>query len=456
MRALQPLLIALTVVATSFGATSLGAQTVVPVREVSPVEAKSTEKFGNIFGVRELAGGKVLVNDGVRRQLVVVDARLSNGRVVLDSTSDSGNSYGPKAAPLIPFVGDSSLFVDGSSQTLLVIDRDGKIAHVRSAPKASDLRYLASGASAVDSRGNIVYRGANTPRPRAPTTNGQPGKPPLIMTTPDSAPVIRANFETRAIDTVGRVKIQNGSRLSMEQDVNGKQTSTMIVDPTVNVDEWALLADGTIAMVRGHDYHVDLLFPDGRKISSQKIPFDWKRLTDADKQAIIDSARAAQEKIDADNRAAAVAKGAALSADGKLMIDVKSGSMIANAAGKSSGADGMGPPPIVQRMAAPVTVYVPLSEMADYYPPIRPGATKADLDGNLWVLPTTSAQSKQGELVYDVISNKGELLQRVRMPDGRSVAGFGRNGVVYLMYKDGSAGWVLERTKIVKAERASE
>ena len=104
----------------------------------------------------------------------------------------------------------------------------------------------------------------------------------------------------------------------------------------------------------------------------------------------------------------------------------------------------------------PKIEFVPLKEIPDYYPAIRAGATKADLDGNLWILPTTSAQAKAGELVYDVINNKGELFQRVRLPVGRSIAGFGRNGVVYLMYRDPATGWFLERTKILNNGRAAE
>jgi hypothetical protein len=84
----------------------------------------------------------------------------------------------------------------------------------------------------------------------------------------------------------------------------------------------------------------------------------------------------------------------------------------------------------------------------DYYPPIRVGAATADLDGNLWILPTTSAQSKNGELVYDVLSPKKGLFERVRMPVGRSIAGFGKGGVVYLMSGDRTNGFYLERTRL--------
>jgi hypothetical protein len=93
--------------------------------------------------------------------------------------------------------------------------------------------------------------------------------------------------------------------------------------------------------------------------------------------------------------------------------------------------------------------YVPprLSDMFDFYPPIRQHAVTSDLDGNIWILPTTSAQSKNGELVYDVTNPKGEF-KRVRFPVGRSLAGFGKDGVVYLLAGDKVSGFYLEKTRI--------
>jgi hypothetical protein len=73
---------------------------------------------------------------------------------------------------------------------------------------------------------------------------------------------------------------------------------------------------------------------------------------------------------------------------------------------------------------------------------------KADLDGNLWILPTTSAQSKKGELVYDVVNPKSGLIQRVRLPLGRSITGFGTGGVVFLVSGDRTNGFYLERTRV--------
>ena len=90
------------------------------------------------------------------------------------------------------------------------------------------------------------------------------------------------------------------------------------------------------------------------------------------------------------------------------------------------------------------------SEIPDFYPPLRDGAAIADMDGNLWILPTTSAQSKNGELVYDVVNPKRGLFERVRMPVGRSVLGFGKGGVVYLMSGDRATGFYVERTRLQK------
>jgi len=92
-------------------------------------------------------------------------------------------------------------------------------------------------------------------------------------------------------------------------------------------------------------------------------------------------------------------------------------------------------------------VMAAVSEVGDYLPPVRPGAAMADFKGNLWILPTTSDASRAGELVYDVVNGGGKLTQRVRMPVGRSVAGFGPGGVIYLMAPE-SGRWVVERATI--------
>ena len=68
---------------------------------------------------------------------------------------------------------------------------------------------------------------------------------------------------------------------------------------------------------------------------------------------------------------------------------------------------------------------------------------RSDLDGHLWV---RTAIVVNGGSVYDVISDKGVLVDRVQVPPRRVIAGFGRGGIVYMGVRDG-AGTRLEQAR---------
>ncbi|MEO7362317.1 MAG: hypothetical protein ABI120_18445 [Gemmatimonadaceae bacterium] len=410
------IVVAVALVASVAAVRSGRAQSPIQVRELSAPTAKSAQTFGSILGVREIANGKLLVNDARRRQLSVLDAKLANKSIVIDSVSVGRQGYGRYAAPIIPYLGDSTLFVDAEALSLVVLDQNGAAARVSAAPKPSDLHSMAYQASGSDPKGNLLYLGQGE---MVVTKNG--------ADRPDSQPVVRANFETRTVDTLGRVLRRITSRDSTDK-IGDEYVYTIFRNPLPTFDGWAPLSDGTIAIVRGQDYHVDFVGPDGSRFSGPKMPFDWKRLTDADKQALIDSTRAVREKREKDPNAMPT---------------------MVSAASLQAAANG-GPPITRANQPKQIEREVQPSEIPDFYPPLRTEAVKADADGNLWILPTTSAQSKNGELVYDVVNNRGILTHRVRMPLERSIAGFGKGGVVYLMYRDADpkVGWTVERTKI--------
>src|SRR5689334_17922849 len=96
----------------------------VPVRTLGAAEAVSRDTLGFLYGVRELADGRVLVNDAARRRLVILDRALATARVVAD---DSGAQvrYGGRPTGIIPWRGDSTLFVDQSARALLLLDGNG-------------------------------------------------------------------------------------------------------------------------------------------------------------------------------------------------------------------------------------------------------------------------------------------------------------------------------------------
>jgi hypothetical protein len=86
------------------------------------------------------------------------------------------------------------------------------------------------------------------------------------------------------------------------------------------------------------------------------------------------------------------------------------------------------------------------SELPDYQPPFFATSTRADADGNLWVLTIPTKPQPAGS-VYDVINGKGEVTERVLVPEGRQVLGFGPGGVVYLGKRDGTSS-VIERARV--------
>jgi hypothetical protein len=159
--------------------------------------------------------------------------------------------------------------------------------------------------------------------------------------------------------------------------------------------------------VRGQDYRVDLLGLNGKMTTSAKLPFEWQRLSDEDKSKIIDSARTVEEKLRA----------------GPRPQDAGGGFRIIP-----------GTSPRAPKLTMAPLGFVSIDQMPDYRPAFRQGAARGDADGNLWV---RTSRMVNGGTVYDVISNKGELKDRILIPPGRVVAGFGPGGVVYMGVVDG-------------------
>jgi hypothetical protein len=101
-------------------------------------------------------------------------------------------------------------------------------------------------------------------------------------------------------------------------------------------------------------------------------------------------------------------------------------------------------------MTAPPLVFVDPSELPDYRPPFLANSARADAQGNVWIR-TTAAPTAPGALVYDVVNAKGELVDRVQVPAGRQIMGFGPDGSVFLAAREGTgptATTTLERARV--------
>ena len=402
-----------------------------PVRLINAPDASSPHVFGTVAGVRQLAGGGLLVNDIQKRQLTLLGPSLGSPTVVADSVSGGANSYGTRPGGLIAYFGDSSLFVDPVGLSMFVIDPAGKIARVASVPRSQDAMFIGTnllGNPAVDSHGRLVYRGSFARMMAGPPTSG---KLPTFPQPPDSAPLVRIDLATRKLDTAAFFKIPK-IKMNVQQTDN-RISVTSEQNPLPIVDDWAVLADGSIAIVRGQDFHVDVVHADGTISSAGKIPFDWQRLSDSDKVAVIDSAKAAFESARsrvASGDGGGAGRGGGRGGDGMVVMSFRNGEGGGIRTGDSGG-------------LPPVTFISP-SELPDYRPPFGVNAARADLDGNLWVHTTATREGAVGS-IYDVISGKGELIDRVQVPPGRQIVGFGKDGIVYMVAVDASGAW-LERT----------
>ena len=75
------------------------------------------------------------------------------------------------------------------------------------------------------------------------------------------------------------------------------------------------------------------------------------------------------------------------------------------------------------------------ADLPDYMPPFMTSSARPDADAHVWVRTTTPGAAP-GNIVYDVIDNKGQLTDRVDVPRGMAIVGFGKGGVVYLTARD--------------------
>jgi hypothetical protein len=449
------------ILAASVTATPLAAQTLPPVRPLGATVARSTEPMGTVTTAIPLPGGKVLVNDILKRRVLLLDSSLTQVTVVADSTSSTANAYGARPGGLLSYRGDSALFVDPASMSMLVVNSEGKITRVMSAPRPQDVIFLVGGPNGTpgfDAKGRLVYRAQPPMRMGGPgrgATTGPGGATTFTPEFPDSVPVVRFDLSARSVDTAGFFKIYR-PQMSVTQTANGGIMMSSKQNPIPTVDDWALLSDGTIAFIKGADYSIHWVDPDGSKRVTGKVPYEWQRLDEDGKTALLDSARKAMEE--ARERAQAqmaaggpVTMGPGGAVGGEVRVAVGGGGAPAPPSrgagdGRGGGGDGRGGPGGPVRFELPPINLVNVDELPDYRPAFTTGSARGDLSGNLWVR-TTSPVGNEGP-IYFVINTKGEVIDRVQLPQGRTIAGFGKNGDVYLALRDAEGNARVERAKI--------
>ncbi len=439
-------------------AASAAAQTSIanlpPIRRIDKADAALDSVFTTVSVVRTLSSGKLLVLDVRGQRIGLLEPDLRSMRMIADT--------GGKAP--IPFLGvggfipgraDTTFFVDTRSLALVSIDRDGKFGRAMAIPSAASGAALSGGTRGFpgfDARGRLVFRG-QFPIPPLPSVGSDGFVEMPVADLPH--PLVRLDLSSRVLDTVANLR-SAPSQMAFQRDPEGRASIYSTDNPLPVADDWAVLPDGTIAVVRVMDYHVDYYGADGRVRAGPKLPWDWQRLDDAMKVAFIDSVKTNMMRIDpsreyivADSKERAPAAMFGLGLDGKPLSSNRG---VSEEASGSMGA----PPPRTAGVAAsapprprPVFLMSP-DKLPDYAPPFAPGAVRVDGAGKLWIRTSTSFD---GASLYHVVDTEGRLVDRVLVPAGRVIVGFGTNGSVYLAVRSGP-GTRLERITVPGASRA--
>ena len=461
----------------------VGAQKPLAIRPLGPIVLSTKALLPSVASIRQLRNGGVLVNDPGGHKVVLFDSTLSSYSIVADTTSGTRKAYGNQIGSLIPYVADSTLFLDVASLSFVVISPEGKIIRVMAVPQTQDIISMAlpSSGAAFDAQGRLVYRqsfnfkGGGKAMSKSPTDTASP--------PPDSSPVVRVDLKTRKVDTVARLRVQPTQYASATL-ANGSVMRRSLQNPLPLNDDWALLADGSIAIVRAQDYHIDWVGPDGAQRSTPKISHQWVRLSDSAKVALLDSAKQA-DSVNAIKRLAQMASGGgAANGGGGAPVTMSFGSADASGGGNMTvmmsgdgggggmatkimvGGDGSGGGGGAAAAAAALAgapgsslgatnpfaqpMYIAASDLPDYWPAfISSGVgrleTRADADGNIWIHVNPPA-GVEGGPVFDVVNRAGALVDRVQIPGGCAIVGFAP-GFVYLTSREGT-GIRLARARI--------
>ncbi|MGV3708838.1 MAG: hypothetical protein ACO1Q7_08350 [Gemmatimonas sp.] len=415
---------------------SASAQTGVPVRTLTKPEVTTLLPFGAIESVRPLANGAVLVNDNGNRQLVMLDSAFRSTTVVLDSSASAGVYYGTSTSPLLAYPGDSTAFLDVTTRKFIIIDPQGNVAHRLENTKPGQAVMPLTGPRGFDADGNALMLALPDMGLALSRMRNDPNKMQAIKSK-----IVRANFTTRAYDELSYVETTSSGSMSSSVGKDGQRVVRQIVNPLPVADDWTVLSNGSLAVVRAGDYRVEMFDGNGRNKRTVTIPYTKRKLTDADKQHIIDSATVNEIANRDPNDPRLEQLGAMLALQSIPRDSIQRVLRRGNGRFIASGT--------VERAELPLPEYVPLKEMPDYPPAFKSGALRSDLDARLWILATHTDPASQ-DTFYDVVNNLAEYVQRVRVPAGRTIAGFGKGGAVYLKFRDGNGKWMLERVRIAQ------
>lgn len=365
----------------------------VPTHTLARPDARHSEPFTAVAGVRELANGRLVVVDRGEKSIQLVD--LAGGTASrLGHEGGGPNEYRqPTAAFALP--GDSTLVFDIGNMRYMVVAPNGTVVRTFSTmdPESGNMRLLL--ARATDGAGNIYF-----------LDRGLSAAPGVVPVAADSGTVLRYDPRTKGVAPVARVALPD-TKIDASGTANRQQVMVRSV-PFAAQDDWTAGLDGRIALVRHDPYRVEWIAPSGQRVTGPVVAYQPLRVTEKDKELWRERSR---------NPAGAF----------RVVVG-----------GAPGGGSGPAPMTTNARMAEP-------DRWPEVKPPFLANAAVVATDGRLWVQRTSPASDESPR--YDVFDSFGKLVAHVTLPAASRLVGFGRSST-YVVRKDENDLEYLERYRL--------
>lgn len=355
----------------------------VPVRDLPKPAEEIDDPFSLITTALELKPGQVLAVDGTEGALVLVDFAKRTRTAIGRQGSGPGEYRAP--AGLFRVRGDTIWLLDamlqritaynpdltpGTTFPLLILDQSTMT--VLTAPFFGDRTgRLYSSAMKIQAG---VGGGGND----------------MQMTLPDSVGVVKFDPRQAARTEVAKVRFPVSGKPEISRSGNAMKY-TMAFPGLIASDPWAVFPDGRIAIIRGANYQVEFISPDGKKTIGGRIAYEPVRVTAADQKAEMDEAKRQMEE---QGKVAQKMMPAGFSMDFELL------------------------PPV---------------NWPSHYPAVGALGALAAPDGRLWV--RRGIPFRVGREQWDVIDATGKLVASWRLPPKTTITAVGQ-GVVYAVRTD--------------------
>jgi hypothetical protein len=239
-------------------------------RVLDKPQAEIAEPFTNVASVRELSDGRVIVVD-LGQSVHVVDFKTKSVEQIGRTGSGPGEYKSPQL--LLPAGRDTTLVVDPGNARLLEIGPNAKPTRA-----VSDAWPLADGRPGTRLARGIDAKGRGYLPGRA--TNARPESG---VVQADSSALVRFSRGSTSEDTLGYIHL-SPRKIDIAQSNGAIRSVSIIIPPFPSQDGWVPFPDGAVALVRTHDYRVDWVLPDGKRVAGRAIPFTPVKVTDADKK----------------------------------------------------------------------------------------------------------------------------------------------------------------------------